>query len=101
LAEESDHAKKVKEDCEKRMAEAIAEKASVESTMQARLNELQQVKSESEKYQADQLSNVQTYQEKLGKLEEEKKALEIMLDESKKALFKLESSGTVIENCLV
>ena len=58
LVEENEHVKNVKEEGEKRLAEAMTEKSKIESTMQAKLNELQQVKSESEKYQADQLSNV-------------------------------------------
>lgn len=91
LAEESEHAKKVKEDCEKRMEQAIAEKSRLETSMQARLNELQQVKTESEKSQADQLSNMHNYEEKIQTLEEQKRSLEISLDECKKSLFKSET----------
>jgi hypothetical protein len=59
LVEECEHLKKVKQDCEKRLDETLSEKKELEISMHSKLNELQQFKSDSENYKADQLSHAQ------------------------------------------
>ena len=59
ITESFEHARKMKEELEKRLEEAMNEKTKQESSMQEKLNNLQLLKSESEKRHADFISSNQ------------------------------------------
>ena len=59
LAEQCEHANKMKKELEKRLEEAIEEKTKIEANLQSKTAEYQSLKSENEKNQASQIAITQ------------------------------------------
>ncbi len=89
LAEECENLNKTKKDLQGRMDEVVSEKVKFEESIQEKLNELQALQSEKEKFMAENLNMNQTFNEQIKSLKDKLSGCEFDLSEANEKLIEL------------